>query len=161
MAVFGISNDRTNDEVMRYQLGRYISSKEALWRILGFPIHKRHPTVVHLSVHQRFYFTTESAPTVVDQPPNTTLTAFFQLCQRDPFARTLFCPEIPRYYTWDASRNIFCRRKIGQPVSGHGAVASDALGRVYTVHPSNAKCYFLRMLLHSIRRPRSFEELEQ
>jgi hypothetical protein len=51
MAVFGISNERTNNEVMRYQLGRYISSNEAVWRILGFPIHERHPTVVHLSVH--------------------------------------------------------------------------------------------------------------
>jgi hypothetical protein len=163
MAVFGIDKERKNDEAMRYQLGRYISSNEALWRILGFPIHERHPTVVHLSAHlengQRVYFTTESAPTVADQPPNTTLTAFFQLCQRDPFARTLFYPEILRYYTWDSSREIFCRRKIGRPVSGHDAVASDALGRVYTIHPGNAECYFFRMLLHSIRGPRSFEGL--
>jgi hypothetical protein len=69
---------------------------------------------------------------VADQPPNTTLTAFFQLCQRDTFARTLFYPEIPQYYTWDSSRKIFCRRKVCQPVAGHDAVASDALGRVYS-----------------------------
>jgi hypothetical protein len=36
---------------MQYQLGRYISSNKAVWRILGFPIHERHPTVVHLRVH--------------------------------------------------------------------------------------------------------------
>jgi hypothetical protein len=104
------------------------------------------------AVYPAVYFTTESAPTVVDQPPNTTLTAYFQLCQQDGFARTLLYPEIPRYYT---SRKISCRRKIGQPVLGHDAVASDALDRVYTVHPSNAECYFLGMLLHLRRGPRS------
>lgn len=105
MAVFGISSERTN-EVMQYQFGRYISSNEAVWQILQFLIHERHPTVVHLSIHlencQRVYFTTESAATVVDHPRNTTLTAFFQLCQQDPFARTLLYPEIPSYYTWNA-----------------------------------------------------------
>ena len=32
-----------------------------------------------------------------------------------------------------------------------GIKSSDALGRVYTVHPSNAECFFLRMLLHLVR----------
>jgi hypothetical protein len=148
---------------MWYHLGRNISSNEAVWWILGFPIHKRHPTIFHLSVHleyaQRVYFTTESTPTVVDQPSNTTLTAFFELYQQDGFTRTLLYPQIPRYYTWNTSRKIFCRRKVGQPILHHDAFASDALGRVYTVHLSNAECYFLRMLLHSRQVPRSFVEL--
>jgi hypothetical protein len=50
-AVFALGNDRTNDEFMRYQLGRYISSNEAVWRILGLPSHERHSTVVQLRVH--------------------------------------------------------------------------------------------------------------
>jgi hypothetical protein len=51
-AVFGLKKDGTAiDEVECYQLGRYISSNEAVWRILDFPIHERHPTVVHLAVH--------------------------------------------------------------------------------------------------------------
>ncbi|XP_062714405.1 uncharacterized protein LOC115261339 [Aedes albopictus] len=163
MAVYGIGNEKTNDEVMQYQLGRYVSSNEAVWRIFGFPIHERHPTVVHLSVHlengQRVYFTPENVPALVDHPPNTTLTAFFQLCQEDPFARTLLYPEVPRYYTWNASSKTFQRRKVGQFVPEHNVFASDALGRVYTVHPNNAECYYLRMLLHSVRGPRSFAEV--
>jgi hypothetical protein len=163
MAVFAIGTERTNDIVMRYQLGSYISSYEAVWRILGFPIHERHPAVVHLSCHlengQRDYFTTASVSAVVYRPPNTTSTAFFQLCQQDGFARTLLYPEIPRYHRWNTSRKIFGRRKVGQPVLGYDEFGSDALGRVYTVHPSNAECYFLRMLLHSRRGPRSFAEL--
>ncbi|XP_075236541.1 uncharacterized protein LOC142333393 [Lycorma delicatula] len=61
----------------------YISSNEAVWRILSFPIHERHPTVVHLAVHlengQRVYFRTENVRTRALLPPLTTLTAFFSL----------------------------------------------------------------------------------
>ncbi|KAL4113113.1 hypothetical protein QTP88_016796 [Uroleucon formosanum] len=36
----------------------------------------------------------------------------------------------------------------------------DALGRVYTIHPHNTECYYLRMLLHEIRGPTSFSHLK-
>ncbi|UYV71003.1 hypothetical protein LAZ67_8001384 [Cordylochernes scorpioides] len=165
MAIFGLSKENTNDEISQYLLGRYISSNEAVWRILSFPIHERHPNVVHLSVHlengQRVYFTNANARTVAAAPPNTTLTAFFQLCQQDPFAKKLLYPEVPRYYTWNASRKSFCRRKQGTSVPEHeGIFASEALGQVYTVHPNNAECFFLRMLLHTVRGPTSFSSLK-
>ncbi|GBM47580.1 hypothetical protein AVEN_90285-1 [Araneus ventricosus] len=52
MVVFGDkTNERTNNEVIEYQFGAYNSSSEAVWRNLGFPIHERHPAVVHPSVH--------------------------------------------------------------------------------------------------------------
>lgn len=65
MAVFGVENPTGSiDEINPYQLGRYISSNEAVWHILSFPIHELHPTVVHLAVHlengQRVYFTAEN-----------------------------------------------------------------------------------------------------
>ncbi|KAI8793829.1 ATP-dependent DNA helicase pif1 [Biomphalaria glabrata] len=37
---------------------------------------------------------------------------------------------------------------------------SDALGRVYTVHPTNAECFYLRMLLHVVKGPTSFTNLK-
>jgi hypothetical protein len=82
MAVFGVSSENGSvDEIYQYQMGRYISSNEAVWRILSFPIHERHPTVVHLPVHlengQRVYFTTENVRERAATPPPTTLTAFF------------------------------------------------------------------------------------
>lgn len=46
MAVFGVSADNM-DEISQFQMGRYISSNEAVWRIFSFPIHDRYPTVVH------------------------------------------------------------------------------------------------------------------
>ena len=164
-AMFGLERDGTAmDEVQRYLMARYISSNEAVWRILDFPIHERHPTVVHLSVHleigQRVYFTEDNLQQRVSEPPNTTLTAFFLLCQKDDFARTLLYCDVPKYYTWDASGKVFKRRRQGTTVPGwDGVKASDALGRVYTVHPNNFECFFLRLLLHTVKGPTSFEEL--
>ncbi|XP_072384527.1 uncharacterized protein [Diabrotica undecimpunctata] len=70
MAVFRVENTNVNappmnknDEITLYQIGRYISSNEAAWSILGFPNHERDPVVVHLAVHlengQRVFFTNE------------------------------------------------------------------------------------------------------
>ncbi|GFX49106.1 hypothetical protein TNCV_3077241 [Trichonephila clavipes] len=99
MAVFGVGNVAAPlDEINQYQLGRYISSNEAVWRILSFPIHERHPT--------------------------------------------------------------FQRRKQGKAVEGHtNLYSSDALGRLYTVHPNNTECFYLRLLLINIRGPISFQDL--
>lgn len=121
-------------------------------------------TVVHLAAHlengQRIYFTTENVLQRAAQPPSTTLTAFFTLCQIDTFARTLLYSEIPTYYTWNQSSKIFQRRKRGKPVEGHPNVFStEALGRIYTVHPNNAECFYLRLLLVKVRGPTSFQNL--
>ncbi|GFS74492.1 ATP-dependent DNA helicase [Trichonephila clavipes] len=58
MAVFRVENTNVNappvnknDEITLYQIGRYISSNEAAWRIFGFPIHERDPAVVRLAIH--------------------------------------------------------------------------------------------------------------
>ncbi|XP_036320445.1 uncharacterized protein LOC118734957 [Rhagoletis pomonella] len=85
MAVFGVGNVAAQlVEINQYQLERYISSNEAVWRILSFLIHERYPTVVHLAVHlengQRVYFTSEN---------------------------TLLYSEVPKFYTWNASAKKF------------------------------------------------------
>jgi hypothetical protein len=163
--VFGLGRDGAPvDEISNYQLGRYISSNEAVWRILDFPIHERYPTVVHLAVHlengQRIYFTEDNVHEKVNEPPRTTLTAFFLLCQKDDFAKTLLYCDVPKYYTWNASEKVFKRRVQGTAVLGYPDVREgDALGRVYTVHPNNFECFFLRLLLHVVRGPTSFEAL--
>ncbi|GFU99553.1 ATP-dependent DNA helicase PIF1 [Trichonephila clavipes] len=133
MAVFGVGYVAAPlDEINQYQLGRYISSSEAVLRILSFPIHERHPTVVHLAVHlengQRVYFTADNV--------------------------------LPKFYTWNASTKKFQRRKQGKAVEGHtNLYSSDALGRLYTVHPNNTECFYLRLLLINIRGPISFQDL--
>ncbi|XP_044591470.1 uncharacterized protein LOC123269700 [Cotesia glomerata] len=151
------------DEVSRYEAGRYISSSEAVWRIFGFHIHERYPPVVHLAVHlengQKVYFTEENIVYKIANPKKTTLIGFFDLCKVDSFARTLLYSEVPGYYVW--RNNEFIRRKKGKVVTGFPEIKKDhVLGRVYTVHPGNAECYYLRLLLHEIRGPTSFNDLK-
>jgi hypothetical protein len=133
-------------------MGRYLSSNESFWRIFSFPIHHRSLAVVHLQVHlengNRVYFTEQNAVEVAMNPRDTTLTAFFKLCAVDEFGRTLLCFDVPKHYTWNVSRKSWSKRKTG-----------TALGRVYTVSPSNKECFFLRVLLHKVRGPRSFADI--
>ncbi|GBL85053.1 hypothetical protein AVEN_221290-1 [Araneus ventricosus] len=117
-----------------------ISSNEIVWRILNFPIHERHPTEIHLSVHlengQRVYFTTENAAQRAQELEETVLTSFFRLCNQDEFPRTLLHNEVPKIYTWNNGNKTWQRRKQGEVVLEQAEIrSSDALGRVCTVHP--------------------------
>ncbi|GBP91904.1 hypothetical protein EVAR_89855_1 [Eumeta japonica] len=129
MAVFRVENTNVNappvnknDEITLYQIGRYISSNEAAWRIFGFPIHERDPAVVQLAIHlengQRVFFTNETAIDRAINPPKTTLTAFFELCNRaddfGAFARTLLYSQVPRYFTWTQTKTWMPASKAHQ-----------------------------------------------
>ena len=91
-------------------------------------------------------------------PPKTTLTEFFVLCQRDDFAKTLLYMDVPKYYTWrNKSLN---RRKQGKDVTGFpGVKEAHILGRVYTVNPHQRERFYLWLLLHNIKGPLSFAHL--
>ncbi|XP_065832990.1 uncharacterized protein [Oscarella lobularis] len=98
-AVVGLANQHRNDEILRYQIARYISTNEGVWRMLQFPIHDHFPAVEQLQVHlengQRTLFTVENAPDRAAEPPATTLTGFFELCSNDDFAKTLLYIDVP------------------------------------------------------------------
>ena len=135
-----------------------------VWIILSFPIHERSPAVVHLAVHlengQLVYFTPSNAQQRALNPLPTTLTSFFTLCQNDAFAKTLLYSEVPTYYTWNASTKTFHPRKRGERVDGHPGIFKDTtIGRLYTVHPKQDECFFLRMLLVNVPGPTSFHHL--
>ena len=126
-ACFGMEKQGAErDEVARYELGRYISSNEAIWRILQFPIHDRYPAVLKLNVHlpdgQRVYFTSDNVLARAETPPETTLTGFFKLCKSDDFAKGLLYCDVPRYYTWVVSHKKFKRRVQGTSVDDHPGV---------------------------------------
>ncbi|XP_050059745.1 uncharacterized protein LOC126551035 [Aphis gossypii] len=95
----------------------------------------------------------------IENPPTTTLQAFFQICQTDNFARTLLYPQVASYYVW--KNKNFVKLKQGQNVEGWPGVKKDtALGRVYTIHPNNVECYHLRLLLHYVKGPTSYSFLK-
>ena len=160
-AMFAVKNEA--DEVEKFQVARYIGSNEAFWRIFGFPIHERYPPIEHLAVHlengQRVTFTDQTAASVAENPPATTLTAFFDLCSNDYFAKTLFYYEVPSYYTW--SNKEWKRRKRGKEVEGYPEIKMEStIGRVYSVHPNHKECFYLRILLHEVKGPTSFDFLK-
>ena len=74
------------NEVEVFQNGRYLSANEAVWRIFGFPMHDRSPSVQHLVVHleyrHRVYFTEANVRELVENLKNTTLMDFFYHQQR-------------------------------------------------------------------------------
>ncbi|GBP47306.1 hypothetical protein EVAR_38071_1 [Eumeta japonica] len=128
----------------------------------GNPLNRRRSPDdnVHLENGQRVYFATSNAAQRVETPPATTLTSFFEICQSDPFTRTFLYSEMPCYYTWNDSTKKFQRRKQDDAVLGHPGVRStDALGRIYSVHPKNDECFYLLLLLVNVRGPTSFESL--
>ncbi|CAB3250348.1 unnamed protein product [Arctia plantaginis] len=144
LAIFEVQNINKNDEIARYQMGRYISSNEAIWHILSFPNHERDPAVQHLAIHlengQRVYFTEENVLQRAFEAPKTTLTEFFTLCQKPDvfgqFAKTLVYGDVPRYFTWNKSSKKWEPRKQGKPhPSITGIFKAKTLGRLYTVHP--------------------------
>jgi hypothetical protein len=72
--------------MMRYQIGRYISSNEAVWRIFGLPVHEQDPALIHLAIHlengQRAFFTNETAIERAMNPQKTTFAELLKLCNR-------------------------------------------------------------------------------
>ncbi|KAF0303442.1 hypothetical protein FJT64_024559 [Amphibalanus amphitrite] len=87
------------DEVAIYQHCRYLGSMEASWRLLDLPIHEHHPTVEQLDLHlsdddRRLQFRNDAnLEAVLQNQRASKLTAFFQLCAADEFARTLLYTE--------------------------------------------------------------------
>ncbi|XP_078280432.1 uncharacterized protein LOC144607444 [Rhinoraja longicauda] len=159
-AVFGLNRD---DEIIQYLTGRYIGPSEAVGSILGFTTHERHPPVIRLQVHlpeeQRVVITADAVQRVRnDDFARTTLTAFMELCSRDQFARTLYYADVPRFYTWNNKK--WQRRKVGKIVEDFpGFFEVNVLGRVYTVSPRCGDLYYLRLLLHHVKGPVSFDSL--
>ncbi|KAL4098553.1 hypothetical protein QTP88_023139 [Uroleucon formosanum] len=117
-AAFGLGKTDNTDKIKLYESGRYISSSEAAWKILGFHTHDRYLAITHLDIHlenrQRVYFTANNVTERIENPPTTTFQAFFQICQTDNFARTLLYPQVASYYVW--KNKNFVRRKQGQNV---------------------------------------------
>nr|GFA55098.1 hypothetical protein [Tanacetum cinerariifolium] len=75
------------DEIKDFLNCRYLSACEAAWRIYGFEIHYRTPSV--------------------EQFPKS----WMELNQTDTFARTLLYVEIPKFYVWNQKQRIWTRRK--------------------------------------------------
>lgn len=85
---------------------------------------------------------------------HTTLTAFFQLCQDDPFARQLLYEEVPQHYYWSSHDGRFIQ-------TPHWYYDFDFYGRLVYDHSFASESYYLKLLLSHVRGPVSFENLRE
>jgi hypothetical protein len=158
------TNNQNRDEVQEYLDGRYVGSIEAFMRIMHEQIHDCHPPVIKLAVHlengQRVYFNEVNASSIVENPPETTLTAFLKLCHVNEFARTIKYSDVPEYFTF--ANNQWKPRKQGTQVPDcPGVKRGNVIGRVYNIHPRVGECYYLRLLLFQVTGPTSFTSFKQ
>ena len=89
------------DEIDKFMNSRFVTASEAFWRICGFDVQGRDPSIQRLAVHeenlQMVTFDEENPQEAICDPKNTTLLAWFKLNQHDPNARQWKYHEIPAH----------------------------------------------------------------
>ena len=95
------------DEIMEYRECRYICDKDGCWRIYGFEIHSKMPSVERLPVHLldqhviRFHIKA-NLKSIADSTwlQKTMLTEWFVANRKHPNARGLTYCDFPTMWTW-------------------------------------------------------------
>ena len=142
------------DETAEYLDARYVSPPEAIWRTMGYLMHKHSPNVVRLQVHlpdQQLVHFDESAglPDVQHGGTlgKTMLTEFFTFSSNHPQIAVTYA-DLPTVAVWKGRSRQWDIRKKG-----------TAVGRVYFVQPREGERFYLRMLLNSVLGPKSWNDL--
>ncbi|XP_074283443.1 uncharacterized protein LOC141607991 [Silene latifolia] len=146
-----VRNDQ-EDEISAYLDCRYLSACEASWRIFGFDIHQRNPSLIRLPVHlpgEQFVVLSDTSnlQAVINRATNneTKLMGWFTANAMYPEARELTYAQFPTKYVW---KDGWIRRSKG-----------NSIGRIAYVHPTAGERYYLRLLLNIVKGPTSFDDL--
>ncbi|XP_072087196.1 uncharacterized protein [Arachis hypogaea] len=143
------------DEVSMYYDYRYISPCEAAWRIFGYNIHYREPSVVRLG----FYLPGEQ-PVVFQDHENLADVArkasvkesmflgWFEANKKYNEARSLTYAEFSSKFVWKPAPRKWYPRK-----------SHSVIGQIFFVPPGSGEIYYLRLLLNFVRGPTSYEEI--
>ncbi|EEC69243.1 hypothetical protein OsI_38264 [Oryza sativa Indica Group] len=150
------SSSETINEIDNYLECRCVTPNDAAWRLQQFDIHHTDPSVERLPVHLPFennvIFTEDDDLEEVIEDPNsstTKLTAWLEANRENPSARQLTYIEFPEHWTWHNQGKYWDGRRGSQ----------RRIGRIAYVNPSQGEAYYLRMLLHIVKGPRSFAEI--
>ena len=144
---------KKGDEIEKFVNSRFITTSESFWRICGFDVHGRDPSIQRLAVHeqnlQMVTFNEENTEEAISNPKDTTLLAWFTLNQNDPDARHLKYHEIPEHYVWNSQQHKWTKRQKGR-----------CIGRMYTTNPPQGERHYLYLLLHHIPGALDFTDLK-
>jgi hypothetical protein len=117
------------DEIEAHLSGRLLSVSEAVYRLLGLPLHNEWPHVIRLDIHlpqqHRMVFDpTADEDELLEQmtTSTSTLLGWFALNRDDAFARTLLYHEIPEHYTW---QKACWHRRIYTKVSTFNSMCTE------------------------------------
>ncbi|KAM3217269.1 hypothetical protein P3L10_026712 [Capsicum annuum] len=144
------------DEIKMYYDCRYISPCEAAWRIFGFPIHHREPSVERLSFHlpneQPIIFSDNDPIDVVVNKPSVRESQFLSWLEANKSnekAKHLTYEELTLKFVWNKKLKEWKERDN----------SSVSIGRIFFVPPGSGELYYLRMLVNIIRGPKCYEDL--
>ena len=163
--------DGNKDEIVKYMDGRWIGSVEACWRLFGFSMGKITPAVYRLPVHlpgeQLVVFQPNSDLPDRERLSRTPLTEFLALNEAaekglvkdyyqsrgvqvdeplDPRQYLYF--DMPEYFTWVTNKRVWKPRQ-----------KQNTIGRVYFVGPKAGDLFYLRLMIHNVPGPTSFEDI--
>ncbi|XP_074323381.1 uncharacterized protein LOC141660305 [Apium graveolens] len=112
---------KSTDEIKNFLDGCYICASEAAWRLLGFDIHHRFPSVERLPVHIEDEKSVPFKPhddlgDVVERAKIrfTKLEGWFEANKTFPEARQYTYTEFPTYFTWKEDLCKWKPRQRGQ-----------------------------------------------
>ncbi|XP_074351407.1 uncharacterized protein LOC141690513 [Apium graveolens] len=143
------------DEAKNFLDGRYVYASEASWRIFGFDIHHRSPSVERLPIHfpGQKYLNFQSSVDLENVCNNATsknskLEAWFVANSEFPQARNFTYSDFPTHFTWIKKTAKWKLRQRG-----------DVVGRLGEVHATTGELLYLRMLLLICKGALSFTQL--
>ncbi|XP_071719496.1 uncharacterized protein [Rutidosis leptorrhynchoides] len=148
--------DEDTDEIKQYYDCKYVSSCEAVWRILSFDINHRNPTVIRLAFHlpdqhSIIFDENDLIETVLDEPSvNTSQFLEWMKCnQVNEYARQLTYVEFPTKFVWNKDTRLWTTRKRD----------TCSIGRIHHVSPSTGELFYLRILLNNVKCPKCYEDI--
>ncbi|XP_019189692.1 PREDICTED: uncharacterized protein LOC109184103 [Ipomoea nil] len=151
------STGKIVDEIKMYYDCRYISPPEAAWRIFGFDIQFRNPSVERLSFHlpneQSIIFHDDDLVNdVVNRPTvaQSMFTAWFEANKKYAAGRQLTYSQMPTKFVWKNDKREWQPRQ-----------RNWAIGRIFYVPPNTGEIFYLRCLLNIVRGPTSFDEIKK
>ena len=110
-------NEGNIDEIKQYRDARWVTPPKALWRIYGFDISDRSPSVLSLqlhlpNMHMVSFHQREGVRRVLNRPgvERSMLTAYFEKNNTSEHARGILYRDFPEYYKWDSQGKQWIRR---------------------------------------------------
>ncbi|XP_057770918.1 uncharacterized protein LOC130990707 [Salvia miltiorrhiza] len=145
------------DEVNQYYDCRYISPCEAAWRVFGFEIQYKKPSVERLSYHLPgehavIFSEADRLEDILNRETihESMLLGWFEANKMYVEAKELTYPEFPTKFVWKITEN---RRRWEPRKQG------VSIGRLYYVPPGSGESFYLRCLLNIVRGATSYEDI--